>query len=654
MVSVDPALEVISQDKPNTSDEASAEMSAEELESKTEVQCEHYLQRHLLLKGYEWVPYDPSTYVRPKTEREDLDNYFYVNFRYDRKGADPSLILSHWSKTLLSVLRKLCGSEFFSKDPKYKVVAFFPNLKMLREKLDHAKSVLSSEVNYTKEDVLELLKSLGTSDLDEKVLQSDALLRVADITEHLGVLVGYLEEQFRPTALRLELVTSYGHIEYNLLQYFFEPGQHVSAVDSDGLPVSFVIKKRRYESVNNQRYLCVSGYGLYWDGYGYEHRKLEGKIPEFEGTEEASSLPIVHLTPLLKEKLIKRGRLYASYSGLHYKLYKGKRVIVDVVAFNHKSGYIRDPNQKIPEIDEEELHLLPTKVYGFNLATKVWTSFFVEHLEPVTFDENAWDHLVLDEDVKTLIKGLVDVTKNSNSSSKIISDVISGKGGGLISVLHGPPGTGKTLTAEAVAELLRRPLYMVGSSELPSSPSGLERSLESILSLATAWDAVLLIDEADVYLEQRSLHELERNALVSVALRVLEYHRGVLFLTTNRISSFDEAFLSRFSIAIKYRELDCAGRYVVWRKFFEMAGSTIIEDEVVSVAEGSSNVSRVDLETLAQKNFNGRTIKNIIRTAQALALSYKQPLGITHVQVVLRAQEKFLDEFSTMDRPIKL
>ncbi|KAF9003127.1 hypothetical protein BDZ89DRAFT_903294, partial [Hymenopellis radicata] len=79
------------------------------------------------------------------------------------------------------------------------------------------------------------------------------------------------------------------------------------------------------------------------------------------------------------------------------------------------------------------------------------------------------------------------------------------------------------------------------------------------------------------YLEQRSLHDLERNALVSVALRLLEYHRGVPFLTTNRIKPFDEAFLSRFSIGelqhlLFYPELDRAGRYAVWRKFFEPAG----------------------------------------------------------------------------------
>ncbi|PBK82388.1 P-loop containing nucleoside triphosphate hydrolase protein [Armillaria gallica] len=653
MVSLGPTHEATTDDETETIDEAAAALAAEELKKKTEIQCEHYLKRHLLYEGYSWVPYDPSTYVKPKTEREDLDNYFYVNVRYDRKGADPSLVLSHWSKTLVSVLRKLYGSDFFSRHPTYKVVDFFPTLKTLREQLNYAKSVVSSEADHTKEDILVLLRSLGTSGLDKKLPKSDILPLVADIAEHLGVLVGYVEEQFRPTAHRLELVTSYGHIEFDLLQYFFEPGHHVSMLDTSGLPVAFVIRKRSYETINNVRLLHVSGYGLYWDGYAYDHRTIEAQIKSFKGTTEASSLPIVHLTPALKEKLTKRGHIYASFSGLHYTTYEGKRVIVDVLAYDNQSGYIRDPNQKIPEVDEEELHLLPTKVYGFNLGTKEWTHFLVEHLKPVVFDENAWDHLVLDEDIKTLIKGLVEVTKNANSSSKIISDVISGKGGGLISVLHGPPGTGKTLTAEAVAELLRRPLHMVGSSELPSSPSGLERSLQSILSLATAWDAVLLIDEADVYLEQRSLHELQRNSLVSVALRVLEYHRGVLFLTTNRISSFDEAFLSRFSIAIKYRELDRAGRYVVWRKFFEMAGSTIVEDRMVSVEKGSSSVSQVDLENLSQKNFNGRTIKNIVRTAQALALSDKQPLAINHVQTVLRTQEKFLDEFSTIDRSNK-
>ncbi|KAG1880221.1 hypothetical protein C8R48DRAFT_588372, partial [Suillus tomentosus] len=101
-----------------------------------------------------------------------------------------------------------------------------------------------------------------------------------------------------------------------------------------------------------------------------------------------------------------------------------------------------------------------------------------------------------------------------------------------IALLHGPPGIGKTLTAQAVAEHLKRPLYVLSSLELSTIPAELETKLGDVLKLATTWDAVLLIDEADVFLEQRSLHELERNVSFLLLFGVLEYHRGVLFLTT--------------------------------------------------------------------------------------------------------------------------
>ena len=79
----------------------------------------------------------------------------------------------------------------------------------------------------------------------------------------------------------------------------------------------------------------------------------------------------------------------------------------------------------------------------------------------------------------------------------------SGKGRGLVAVLHGPPGTGKTLTAEGIAELLKRPLYMVSTGELGTRPDQLETELNKILDVAHSWGAVLLLDEADVFLGTR-------------------------------------------------------------------------------------------------------------------------------------------------------
>jgi hypothetical protein len=80
--------------------------------------------------------------------------------------------------------------------------------------------------------------------------------------------------------------------------------------------------------------------------------------------------------------------------------------------------------------------------------------------------------------------------------------------------------------AESVAEFTHRPLYAVSSGELGTDASELEERLARILDVATVWKAVLLLDEADVFLEARSLHDVNRNALVSTFLRLLEVSAG--------------------------------------------------------------------------------------------------------------------------------
>lgn len=54
---------------------------------------------------------------------------------------------------------------------------------------------------------------------------------------------------------------------------------------------------------------------------------------------------------------------------------------------------------------------------------------------------SAYDHLVLEPATKELVRALVDQSQAKKDDG--IQDVIAGKGGGLICVLHGRPGTGK-------------------------------------------------------------------------------------------------------------------------------------------------------------------------------------------------------------------
>jgi hypothetical protein len=119
----------------------------------------------------------------------------------------------------------------------------------------------------------------------------------------------------------------------------------------------------------------------------------------------------------------------------------------------------------------------------------------------------------------------------------------------MVAVLHGPPGTGKTLTAEGISELLKCPLYMVSAGELGTDSRYLESELQKILDICHAWGAILLLDEADVFLEKRNMHDIHRNALVSIFLRQLEYFQGILFLTTNRVE------VSAWSLPVSARQL---------------------------------------------------------------------------------------------------
>lgn len=78
-----------------------------------------------------------------------------------------------------------------------------------------------------------------------------------------------------------------------------------------------------------------------------------------------------------------------------------------------------------------------------------------------------------------------------------------------------PPGVGKTFSVEAIAEWLRRPLLALTVADIGTAETRIEAELVKWFSLAEAWNAVLLVDEADVFLERRQNRDLARNGLVS-------------------------------------------------------------------------------------------------------------------------------------------
>ncbi|KIM47188.1 hypothetical protein M413DRAFT_7761 [Hebeloma cylindrosporum] len=263
------------------------------------------------------------------------------------------------------------------------------------------------------------------------------------------------------------------------------------------------------------------------------------------------------------------------------------------------------------KLTDKDLLLTPTVVFGLSLRHSTT--------------------LVLPNDRKQLLQSLVE----AHHQQVGFDDFIKGKGHGLVVNFFGPSDVGKTLSAEATSEHVRSPLYVVGGGDLGTTTASLDAALERIFDVVTAWKAIVLtlIHEADVFLEKRSLHELNRNAMAYVFLRHVEYYRGILFLTTNRVKSFDEAFLTGIHVPLHSSELTQESKEQVWVSFITKMGSS------------ANGITKEEITELAKRRVNGRQIKNAGRTAHCLALGKGERVGYEHLRLTVDAIDEFTRKF---------
>ncbi|KAF4631372.1 hypothetical protein G7Y89_g6766 [Cudoniella acicularis] len=287
-----------------------------------------------------------------------------------------------------------------------------------------------------------------------------------------------------------------------------------------------------------------------------------------------------------------------------------------------------------PPLSDDYLELLPLRVYGYAMLHHRWFPFDINLVEDITEEQSqtirsGFEDLVLPDGHRTLLQALIKnqvrapkhTSDNSDDEMDEFSmDLVKGKGKGLIILLHGVPGVGKTSTAECVAAQLRRPLLPITCGDIGTTAKDAEATLEQFCELAHRWRCVLLLDEADVFLAKREKGDIERNSLVSIFLRVLEYYSGVIILTTNRVGEFDEAFRSRIHISLYYPKLSQSSTQKIWeRNISRIKNSTLnidIEEDKIRKFYEKHWHENMDFPS---RRWNGRQIKNAFQTALALA-----------------------------------
>ena len=449
-------------------------------------------------------------------------------------------------------------------------------------------------------------------------------------------LSAWLNEYFKDKREQLERMELDNKINFDNLESIISIGTKCISTIMDQ-SVGFIVC-RVERSVDNfgQKLFIVTG--KLTSSYGDIFKQFDKKfvISEFRGAKDPSTLSVrpindeelISLTERGK-KLIKYGKsgTYVSYSGnmfrrTYYGIYKFSadgRCIVDPIGFSKKMpSYSGNSNNyglaDCENVTEDLMFMCYPFVNGFSFATKDWGEMYVENISDVHFDDKAYDYLVLDESIKHMVKALV------TNSEGTFTDIIQKKSGGTIICLNGPPGVGKTLLCESLSELLHRPLYSIGAGELGVSVIELEAKLAEILQIAFVWNAIILIDEADIFMEKRSTNDIQRNAMVSVFLRLLERYQGIMFLTTNRPKEFDEAFHSRISISINYKDLDEDARFKIWTNLLDASGV---------------NIDNQSINTLSKVKINGRQIKNAIRMGQCMAKESSQNLSCEIIKQVI-------------------
>ncbi|CAN9280247.1 unnamed protein product [Alternaria sp. RS040] len=510
---------------------------------------------------------------------------------------------------------------------------------------------------------------------------------------HLELLFDWIERNYAKKFDQFDEMLSRGRISHAFTEYLFFPGDVVIKQDGDktkayqlqGMPGREKKSGRTHHSQEfeksshaspmtngraraNEAWIWeISCWTIFYDGQFYrQNEKLALKLVA-ESHDEEVDIAELTVVPLLsigkdqQEQLLQRGRTFwscrvrrpISYNGRDGDTSHtdGERYVIDNESYKklHLEKEKSKRNQEpIPGISNDRkllfaeamnddeppqapyIYLFPPKIPGFSLRRKEWVDLVVDKIVDVSWNKEAFKHLVADDKTKELVQALV----ADRISSERNTDLIQGKGNGLIILLHGGPGTGKTFTAESVAELAEKPLYPVTCGDIGTEPEQVERYLESVLYLGNLWDCVVLLDEADVFLEERGIADLARNALVSVFLRVLEYYDGILILTSNRVGTFDEAFKSRISLALHYPNFTKSQRCRIWKNFLNRLKA--LKEPDIDFDDIECNI----LE-LAKEELNGRQIRNAITIGRQLAKFQKKEMSYAHLKHVVEVAGQF-------------
>lgn len=199
---------------------------------------------------------------------------------------------------------------------------------------------------------------------------------------------------------------------------------------------------------------------------------------------------------------------------------------------------------------------------------------------------------------------------------------------GVRALLTGGSGTGKTLAAKIVAAELGMDLYRVDLAAIVNKYIGeTEKNLHRILSRAEALDVVLLLDEGDALLgnrtEVKSANDRYANLETNYLLQRLENYQGIVLITTNLAQNIDRAFQRRMDVLVPFFSPQADERLRILQR--HLPADHAVEPRWLEMAA-------------AQCTLNGGQLRNVVLNATLNAVDQDCVLDWCHLEDGLRSE----------------
>jgi len=234
-----------------------------------------------------------------------------------------------------------------------------------------------------------------------------------------------------------------------------------------------------------------------------------------------------------------------------------------------------------------------------------------------------WNHLAAGDETLSALRHLESRCRHRERIHSAVGTTLSPHlNVGVRALLRGPSGTGKTLSARLLAGALHKELYRIDLSAVVNKYIGeTEKNLNQIFSRAEELDVILLLDEGDALLTQRTSVQTSNdryaNLETNFLLQRLESFEGILLITTNAGNRIDGAFQRRIDVVVDFRPPEAAERWAIWQ--LHLPGEHAVDTALLR-------------EVASRCRLTGGQIRNAVIHASVLALDEGGLINSAHLE----------------------